>query len=640
MHTNVLYYGDERPQAELVPLRAGPLSVIFQGGYLRSIRFGEREVIRRMYGAVRDEHWNTVPGVISNLEIANDKNSFEIHFACEHRKNGIHFCWRAEISGAADGTILWKMRGDALAPFLKNRIGLCVTHPARECEGLLCWVEQVDGTSAWERFPQRISPHQVFRKVRQLRHEVVSGVEAEIRFEGEEFETEDQRNWSDASFKTYSTPLNLPFPVIIAPGEPVEQSIRLSIHGSTKSVSAADLCGHPGTVELTVDDKSRSRLPAIGLGTPVSADSLDSQEVERLKTLGLSHLRVELPLSASNWLATFRHAAIEAELLGIPLEVSLSQIQNVNRELQSLHNNLYPVKARICRWLIPTEHFDALREALTLLHPAEMYSGTNENFAELNRNQPAENGWDGLCFSINPQMHCFDNETLVENLAGQASILESVKAFSKGRSIAVSPVTLKPRCLPHAAAEHFPNALPDDVDPRQMSLFGAGWTLASLKYLAEGGASCVSFYETTGWRGVMERQGHSRPSSFPSIPASVFPMYHVFADVGELRDACVLRSHTTNPLLVDSLALLSRGRLRMLIANLTGEQQSVRVRSAAFAGKAELQVLDETNAESACLAPEVFRQLPPSLLQCEKGCFDLPLRPYAIARLDISGVTL
>jgi len=33
-----------------------------------------------------------------------------------------------------------------------------------------------------------------------------------ISFEGDVFETEDQRNWTDASFKTYCPPLRLPYP--------------------------------------------------------------------------------------------------------------------------------------------------------------------------------------------------------------------------------------------------------------------------------------------------------------------------------------------------------------------------------------------------------------------------------------------
>jgi len=39
---------------------------------------------------------------------------------------------------------------------------------------------------------------------------------------------EDQRNWTDASFKTYSTPLSEPFPRLVRTGDLVEQSLGVA----------------------------------------------------------------------------------------------------------------------------------------------------------------------------------------------------------------------------------------------------------------------------------------------------------------------------------------------------------------------------------------------------------------------------
>ena len=62
------------------------------------------------------------------------------------------------------------------------------------------------------------------------------GAQAEITFEGDVFETEDQRNWTDTSYKTYSRPLELPFPYSVNAGETIEQRITLKISGD-KTVS-------------------------------------------------------------------------------------------------------------------------------------------------------------------------------------------------------------------------------------------------------------------------------------------------------------------------------------------------------------------------------------------------------------------
>ena len=50
--------------------------------------------------------------------------------------------------------------------------------------------------------------------------------------EGDAFEMEDQRNWTDASYKTYVRPLALPWGYTLAKGSRHEQSVRLSFSGT------------------------------------------------------------------------------------------------------------------------------------------------------------------------------------------------------------------------------------------------------------------------------------------------------------------------------------------------------------------------------------------------------------------------
>ena len=57
------------------------------------------------------------------------------------------------------------------------------------------------------------------------RHEIAPGTWATCTMEGDAFEMEDQRNWSDASYKTYVRPLARPWPYTLPKGEPVAQSV-------------------------------------------------------------------------------------------------------------------------------------------------------------------------------------------------------------------------------------------------------------------------------------------------------------------------------------------------------------------------------------------------------------------------------
>ena len=57
-------------------LRAGPLRLALDGVDLRYVKLGRTELVRRIYVAVRDRNWNTIPGVISDLEVDEREDSF------------------------------------------------------------------------------------------------------------------------------------------------------------------------------------------------------------------------------------------------------------------------------------------------------------------------------------------------------------------------------------------------------------------------------------------------------------------------------------------------------------------------------------------------------------------------------------
>src|SRR5687768_15664957 len=153
---NVLYHGSLEAPPERVPLRAGPLTLFYMNGDLRYLRLGQREIIRRIYVAVRDRNWGTVPAELNNLDLVRRKDSFRIFYDADHIQGDIHFTWKAEIIGEPSGRIVFTMDGQARSTFLKNRIGICVLHPIRECTGTPCRVTRADGSSITTEFPHRV----------------------------------------------------------------------------------------------------------------------------------------------------------------------------------------------------------------------------------------------------------------------------------------------------------------------------------------------------------------------------------------------------------------------------------------------------------------------------------------------------
>jgi hypothetical protein len=598
-----------------VPLRAGPLRLVFDRGELRWIRLGEREVLRGIYAAVRERGWATVPAELEDLEIEAEPESFRIRFEARHRRGDVVFDWDGRIEGFADGRVTFTMDGRAGSTFLRNRIGFCVLHPAAECAGRECIVETTDGDRIEQGFPALVSPQQPFRNVRAILHEVTPGVEVEVRMEGDTFETEDQRNWSDASFKTYGTPLHLPFPAEVKEGTRVRQSVTVSLFGVTAEPVRKAAAAVPGAlprkrnstepVQVRVDAASTVPLPAIGLaGAGLAA--LSEGEAALLRSLRLHHLRADLRLEGPGWEGAMERADANARLLGVPLELALFLPEDPRPGLRDLAARVSALRLPVATWLVFRARDgvtdDALppaaREALAGVAPEALFGGGSDaTFADLNRRRPGQR-LDVLSVAVNPQVHAFDDATLVENVSSLRWLAETASSFAAGTPLHLSPVTLRPRVDPRPATSR--EGPPFSDDPRQATSFAAGWTLGFLASAAEARIRSVTFFELAGPRGVMEG-------------GSAYPVLHALADVAALSGAEVLPARSRRPERVQALALREGAVTRLFLANVGCEPHPVRVEG--LVGVAHSCLLGEAEAAECGL--------------------ELVLAPYAIVRLDV-----
>ena len=175
----------------------------------------------------------------------------------------------------------------------------------------------------------------------------------------------------------------------------------------------------------------------------------------------------------------------------------------------------------------------------------------------------------------------------------------------------MSPVTLRPRFNPNAtgeSADPAPGELPFEVDPRQMSLFAAAWTLGSVSRLASAGVQSATYYEPTGLRGVMDASTLADvPRDFARVAGGVYPAYHVLRDVCSFAGGHVLRSDVSDPLEIAALALESEARRGAWVANLSASEREVRVTGLA-AGGYDMKSLDIATAEQSMREPEAYRR--------------------------------
>ncbi len=625
------YTGKDVPLGKAIELRAGEMTMVFEPelGFLRYLRYGEKEVIRGIYAAVRDENWGTVAPRVSNIQLETSGAAFHLTFDVSCTQPPIDFQWRGTITGEASSHVTFRMEGEARTAFRRNRIGFCVLHPIEGCAGKPCTVVHSGNVRESGKFPLAISPHQPFKDITAISHQVEPGVQAEVLFAGETFEMEDHRNWTDANYKTYCTPLEKPYPVDVPQGTRIAQSIAVKLTGAK---APAILRFRPRSKELAlrIDAAAVKPVPKIGLGA--TADILTWREANRVLALKPAHLRVDSrsPQQLKQGLA-----------LELPVEVAVHLDANPAEELQALRQSLGA--ARIARLLIYHRKESSTNAkwaalAKTYFPAAQVGAGSNAYFTELNRGRPDTAPLDFLCYSINPQVHAFDNASLVENLAAQADTVNSARLFAGGKPIVVTPVTFKPRFNPNATAAEAPPApgsLPATVDPRQVSLFGAAWTLGSLKYLAESGASSITYYETAGAMGVLERDGGSRWGAlFPSERGQVFPLYHVLADVLEYAGGTVLASKSSAPLQFDAIVLRKGTQTRVLLANMTDSVQAIRFAWPGADPRVAIRKLDEHTVRKATLAAEDYRRAKTVAVTLASPNIEVSLAPYAVASIE------
>ncbi len=599
------YSGKDEPLPKQIPLTAGRMTMILEPdlGFLRYLRFGNAEIIRGIYAAVRDRNWGTVAPRVGNVKVESGDGGFQATFDVICKQGNIDFFWRGIVTGETRNRVKFAMEGEARGTFLRNRLGFAILHPITECAGNWCTVHHGDGSKEQGKFPLRVSPHQPFKDMASISHQVAPGVMAHVRFEGETFEMEDHRNWTDASYKTYCTPLEKPFPVEVPQGTKIRQSVTVELEGVPPETTRRFVISRRA-VELTLDAKAAAPVPKIGLGFP--GGKLSSSAARRIAALRPAHLRVE---------------GVKAAVEGIPLEVALHLTGDGEADLKAAAEAAKALK--VARWVVYHKDDKStnpkwIQLAKQHLSGAPVGGGTNAYFAELNRERPDPSAFDFLCYSLNPQVHAFDNTSLVENAAAQADAVLSAKQFSGGKPIVITPVTLLPRFNPNATEAV---AGPPPADPRQDSLFGAVWTLGSLKYLGEAGTGSVTYYEAAGPGGVLAED-------------RVYPLYHVLQAVNEFAGGEVLPVRSNQPLAVDAMALRLGAKTRLLVANMTAEAQTARLRFGSPQKRLAIRRLDEHSVEQATQSPEAWKAAPADTLSSASGTIDLALAPYAVVWLD------
>jgi hypothetical protein len=166
---------------------------------------------------------------------------------------------------------------------------------------------------------------------------------------------------------------------------------------------------------------------------------------------------------------------------------------------------------------------------------------------------------------------------LVETLYAQPDTVKTAKNFSSEKGVYISPITLKMRWNPNATSED-EDASDNAIDPRQVSLFGAGWTLGSIQNLVASGVSGLTYFETVGAKGIMQGDENSQSHILHS-PYALYPVYLLFQWLLDRKreDFRVIRA--SHPLAFGGVVV---GDQQMVLANYTNHALKVALPSEFF----------------------------------------------------------
>jgi len=537
---------------------------------LRYIQLGKVELVRRIYAAVRDHNWNTIAGTVSDVALTEDAGGFELTFAVSHRSEDIDFGWEGRIAGTADGRVELTMTGRAAQPLLYNRIGFCVLHPWRECAGQPFRGETPDGPIAGT-LPRLIAPQRfengvyvpLFPSVHRLEIDIAGAFTTVFEFEGDLFETEDQRNFGDASFKTYCTPLAGGFPLELQAGQAITQKVVVYSVGDSPPPAA------PTALRLEIGAPTGTRMPPIGV---CLAQLPTEEELALLRALDPAHLRADVHLADPDWPQALEAALRVCRRAGTALELAVFVRADHSTELDRLSRAL--AGTELARVLVAPEGAQtATQEETTapglvilarehLGRPDVPHAGgTDMYFCELNRTRPRTEVMDGIFWSLNPQVHAFDDFSLLETPETLGEQVRAARSFAGGKQLFIGPLTLRRRYNVNATVAE---VAPDPADPRQTAPIAAVWAAANAKYLAEENTRAITFFEACGPRGVIDGGG-------------TLPAYEALAHLCALRDAEVLACRSTRPPQMVGLAVRRDGIRTLLAANLTSVAQMAEV---------------------------------------------------------------
>ena len=473
---------------------------------IRNVKYQGVQIIDLLYTAIRPLDWSTLKAdeyladvqIVSSDCVITVKEIFDSALAAETK---------ITLSENNTFSVSYELKG--LSENQLNRWGICFCLNTAEWMG-----SSVRSSGNTYSLPQNIAPQRVvdgvvqglFPASNEMHFVAPDNRNLKVVSTGKVLEAEDQRNWTDNTYKIYSGSLSEPFPFLMCSGALWTQSASFEV--GVPNLTAAD------PTKILVHEIEA--LPSIGL--QLNADPLLSPDdlQKAFVLLEIDHLRINEETLTSQKIAT-------TAANGLILEVALLS----SNDGEALKAELLQLSERVpagSRLLVQREGREVVDEAdLPRNESLNTYiPGTDAFLVDLQNDKKSFGN--SVSYSMAPTVHSFDTETIFKTLDTQQESIQFAQKFIAPR-VFISPITFSTRGNPHSG--HSRDQRLTYAEPEMAlhirTIEGAAWTLGSIFALASAGAFSGTWHELFGEFGIIYSQSDSIKFS---------PTFHAISALG------------------------------------------------------------------------------------------------------------
>ncbi|SEL08296.1 hypothetical protein [Pacificibacter marinus] len=514
MPRNFALYGTNQPPMESQVFSIGDLSFSYENGAIRHVKLDTLEAIRNIAFVVRDRDWGTLAPVMSDEVILQTETDLHLSYHARYGNQGATLDVDIDIHASTNG-LKMSVTGHASGAFETNRTGFTVLHPIEHVAGCPVRVGHSDGTVESAQFPALIEPWQPFMDITSLAHHV-GGHVVTCQFKGDTFEMEDQRQWGDASYKTYNRPLAKPWPYKIENGASVTQSVEITWKMSGSAVELDAPAPHENAIfpqmALVITPNDARHLAT----NPTDLSHVNPQRL-------LCHLDTDIGATSDQFQA-FAQAQNACPDVAFDLELICQCDADPAPELMALavqmaETGFAPASVLICpsvdrgstppgsQWP-PCPPLDLVHSAAAKAFPnISRGGGVVSFFPELNRKRPPIDQLDFISHGLCPIVHAADDLSVMETLEAIPHITRTARDIIGARAYRIGPASIAMRQNPYGDRT-IPNpeglrvCMADD-DPRHRGQFGAAYVVGLACALAPADIAIWTPAALYGPRGVV-----------------------------------------------------------------------------------------------------------------------------------------